>query len=88
MRVSPKVSLRPRDDRKPFAFRRVPWCGSLQRVDGPLIELGWLKSNGVRGIVDQQLSGIKDWGAQLWNLLMLVCWAEVYGVAGGQVEVG
>jgi asparagine synthase (glutamine-hydrolysing) len=45
---------------------------------GPLAENGWLRPQAVRELVAEHMSGTRDWSHQLWNLLMLGQWAEIY----------
>jgi asparagine synthase (glutamine-hydrolysing) len=40
------------------------------------LDRGWISPDLVRGLVAEHLSGAKDWGNQLWTLLVLEVWAR------------
>jgi hypothetical protein len=46
-----------------------------------LVERGWFQAAGLRRIFDEHTRGVRDWSAQLWNLLMLAEWAGGCGAA-------
>jgi len=50
-------------------------------LGGPLLERGWFDAATLRELLSQHMSAKRDWSAQLWNLLMLAEWLELYGGA-------
>jgi len=46
---------------------------------GALMDRGWFDVRAVRRMVDEHDKGSRDWSAQIWNLLMLAEWMEVFG---------
>ncbi len=46
--------------------------GSAQFLDR-----GWMDADGVRRLIREHMSGERDWGAQLWTLLVLETWARL-----------
>jgi asparagine synthase (glutamine-hydrolysing) len=54
---------------------------SRRVVQGPLVERGWFQASGLRRMFDEHAHGVRDWSAQLWNLLMLAEWAGGCGAA-------
>jgi asparagine synthase (glutamine-hydrolysing) len=53
--------------------------GDCERlITGRLAESGWFRPATLREMLDQHLAQRRDWSTQLWNLLMLGQWAELY----------
>ena len=46
---------------------------------------GYFREDGVRGLLEDHLDGTRDYGMQLWGLMMLELW---HREAGGQTEPG
>ena len=47
-------------------------------LNKPFIERGYFNQSYVRTLVEQHLSGVRNWHNQLWNLLMLELWHRAY----------
>jgi asparagine synthase (glutamine-hydrolysing) len=52
---------------------------SRRVVQGPLVERGWFQGPALQRMFDEHTRGVRDWSAQLWNLLMLAEWASGCG---------
>jgi asparagine synthase (glutamine-hydrolysing) len=52
-------------------YRKV--CG------GTLMNQGWFDVRAVSAMLDEHVTGARDWSAQIWNLLMLAEWTEIFG---------
>jgi asparagine synthase (glutamine-hydrolysing) len=73
-------------DRPKMGFT-PPTAGWLRRdlredcdrlIGGTLAESGWFQPAALREMLGQHMSKQHDWSTQLWNLLMLGQWAELY----------
>ena len=51
-------------------YKRI--CG------GALGQTGWFNQDALRTLVDEHVSGERDWSAQVWNLLVLSVWTELF----------
>jgi len=67
------VSAWLRDELRPIVARKV--CGAA------LLDHGWLEPTAVRAMCEQHWSGQRDWGTELWTLLMLAEFVDMAGVA-------
>ena len=45
---------------------------------GMLAETGWFKQDALQALVDAHMSGARDCSAQVWNLLVLGIWTELF----------
>jgi asparagine synthase (glutamine-hydrolysing) len=52
----------------------------VQRVGSDLARHGWLEPASLRTLIDEHLTGARDWSEQLWSLLVLAEWAETSGI--------
>lgn len=59
-----------RTELKERCYRKL--CG------GALMDHGWFEASTVRTILDEHMTEARDWNVQLWNLLMLAEWAEMF----------
>jgi hypothetical protein len=41
-------------------------------------QTGWFNPDALRVLVDEHVSGERDWSAQVWNLLILGIWTELF----------
>ena len=46
-------------------------------TSGFIADVGWFDKHAVRVLLEEHCTGVHDWSAQLWNLLMLAIWAEL-----------
>jgi asparagine synthase (glutamine-hydrolysing) len=47
-------------------------------LDAPrLYDSGWIRREKVRTLLDQHTSGRRDWGQQIWTLMILEIWAQL-----------
>jgi asparagine synthase (glutamine-hydrolysing) len=59
-----------RNDLREECYKRI--CG------GMLGQTGWFNPDALRVLVDEHVSGERDWSAQVWNLLILGIWTELF----------
>ena len=47
-------------------------------LDAPrFYDRGWIRRESVRTLLDQHASGRRDWGQQIWTLMILEIWAQL-----------
>jgi asparagine synthase (glutamine-hydrolysing) len=59
-----------RNDLRGECYKRI--CG------GALGQTGWFNQDALRALVDEHVSGERDWSAQVWNLLVLSVWTKLF----------
>jgi asparagine synthase (glutamine-hydrolysing) len=47
-------------------------------TSGFIADVGWFNNHAVTTMLEEHSSGVHDWSAQLWNLLILAIWAEAF----------
>jgi asparagine synthase (glutamine-hydrolysing) len=47
-------------------------------TSGILARTGWFNTAALTRLLDEHAAGVQDWNIQLWNLLVLAVWAELF----------